>query len=390
MPTTDSRLRIGFATRRDARDARSWSGIPYRMAASLATQGAEILHIGPMEVSDLRTSVRLQKVRRRLGLRPALPMQSRAASRSFARQISDAVQDVDPQVIFSPVGSAILSDFGGTLPTVYSSDATFRLMQGYYPKYTNITSRAAREADVVERRTIERSDLIVYPTEWVARSAIDHYGADTQKVHVVPYGANIDPPDRERALAERQAGPLRLLFVGVDWQRKGGDIAMHAAETLNRRGTEAALTVIGCRPPAQREDAWLTVIPFLDKNDPAARAELAEHYLNADVFILPTRQECYGIVFCEAAAYGLPVVATDTGGVSGVVRHGETGRLLPPEAEGPDYADAIESILSTPGGLTEYRRNARDEYESCLNWDAWAARVYLLMQELVVGSPPSA
>lgn len=354
------------------------------MAAALADVGGEIVHIGPMEVEPLRVSLALSRIRRRFGLPPTLPMQSLAAARAFRRQLVEGVDRLRPDLVFSPVGSALLSDFDRPVPAVYSSDATFRLMEGYYPKYSNLARRAAREADLVEQRTITRADLIVYPTEWAARSAIEHYGADPEKVHVVPYGANVDPPERSRAVSDRPSGPLRLLFVGVDWERKGGEIALNAAETLNRRGIDTVLTVVGCVPPLVHTQSWLTVVPFLDKNDPEARREMAEHYLSSDLFVLPTRQECYGIVFCEAAAYGLPVIATDTGGVSGVVRHGHTGQLLPLEADGQEYADAIERMLGAPGGLAAARLRARAEFDRMLNWAAWAERVYPLMHDLVV------
>ncbi len=383
-PVTSPRpLTIGFATRQDARDARSWSGVPYQMAQALSQAGGEIHYIGPMSTEALSLRRHAQGIRRRLGAKTLLPVQSLAASRSFGKQISEAISKERPDLVFSPVGSAMLSSFHDDVPVVYSSDATYRLMRGYYPKYSVNTSRAARQADEIERRTIERADLIVYPTDWVAQSAIEHYGADPSKVHVVPYGANVEPPERESALAERPSGPIQLLFVGVDWARKGGNIAVAALDDLNARGRAAELTVIGCRPPDSSLRPEMTVVPFLDKNDPSDRRRMADFYLAADFFVLPTRQECYGIVFCEAAAYGLPSLATDTGGVSGAVREGVTGHLLPSAAGGPEYADVVERILAAPGGLEALRQTARDEYETRLNWGAWAESVYGLMRTVV-------
>ena len=161
--------------------------------------------------------------------------------------------------------------------------------------------------------------------------------------------------------------------------RKGGDLAVGALTELNARGIDAEMTVIGCIPLEQVPRDRLTVIPFLDKNDPDQRARLSAQYLASDLFVLPTRQECYGIVFCEAAAHGVPSVTTATGGVPGVVTAGVTGQLLPPEADGAAYADTIEAMLAAPGGLAAARLRARDDYEARLNWGTWAERTTRLL-----------
>ncbi|MCI0596961.1 MAG: glycosyltransferase family 4 protein, partial [candidate division Zixibacteria bacterium] len=97
--------------------------------------------------------------------------------------------------------------------------------------------------------------------------------------------------------------------------------------------------------------------------------------------LLPTRYECYGVVFCEAAAFGLPVITTDTGGVSGVVREGENGYLLPYEAGGADYAQLIAEICADENRYNELVQKSRKEFEDRLNWDTWAQTVKRLLAE---------
>ncbi|MBK7946173.1 MAG: glycosyltransferase family 4 protein [Flavobacteriales bacterium] len=76
-------------------------------------------------------------------------------------------------------------------------------------------------------------------------------------------------------------------------------------------------------------------------------------------------------MFCEAAAYGLPVLATRTGGVPTVVEEGRTGLLFPLDAEGQQYADAIQGLLADSARLTAMRRAARGRFEHVLNWEAF-------------------
>jgi glycosyltransferase involved in cell wall biosynthesis len=269
------------------------------------------------------------------------------------------------------------------VPLVYASDATFRLVENYHPNYRNL-SRAAREiAERLERSTIARADLILYPSEWAAESAIRDYGADPTQVHVIPWGANLEAaPDRSSVLRYRKPGPCRLLFIGASWEEKGADMAVETLAELRGRGVEAELVICGCSPPRPVTQDGLTIIPYLDKNDREQRNRLDQLYREADFFLLPTRADCWGIVFCEAAAHGVPSIAPATGGVPCAVRDGETGILLPPNATKADYATVISKTFANPDRLACLRQSSRDAYETQLNWQAWGRQVSDLIQAL--------
>lgn len=377
-------VRIGLLTMKDASDPRSWSGTPYFLSRSLEAVGADVEYIGPLDQPVSRMLRGIGKVRRRFGLSGTLGNQSRISAGVMARGIAARLRKNAPDVLFSPAGSSLISHLTTDLPIAYSSDATLRLVVGYYPEYSNLSARAIDQADALERMAITRADLLLYPTRWVADSAIRDYGADPAKIRIQPYGANLAlPPTRADALAPRQDAPVRLLFVGVSWQRKGGDIALGAYHALRARGVDVSLTVIGCIPPEGCDLTGVTVVPFLDKNDPEQLQQLTNYFMKADLFLLPTRSECFGIVFCEAAAFGLPSITTATGGVPDVVSEGVNGFCLPLDADGPAYADKIEAVMRDPAAYQALRVSSRDTYESRLNWQAWAKLAVEEFQKLV-------
>jgi glycosyltransferase involved in cell wall biosynthesis len=123
----------------------------------------------------------------------------------------------------------------------------------------------------------------------------------------------------------------------------------------------------------------------LSKSNTQQAERLRQIYAQAHLFFVPSRAEAYGIVYCEAAALGLPVLARATGGVETIVQNGKTGVLLPPTAPISDYRDTILSLLRpnqpataiTP--YTEMRQYARQRYEQVLNWDIFAQRVKNLL-----------
>jgi glycosyltransferase involved in cell wall biosynthesis len=94
--------------------------------------------------------------------------------------------------------------------------------------------------------------LAIFASDWAARSAIEKYGINPEKVKVIPYGANIickrTFDDALKLVETRPKRPCKLLFIGKIWTRKGGDVAVETAEILNRRGFETELTLVGSLP----------------------------------------------------------------------------------------------------------------------------------------------
>jgi glycosyltransferase involved in cell wall biosynthesis len=134
----------------------------------------------------------------------------------------------------------------------------------------------------------------------------------------------------------------------------------------------------------------MKVIPYLDKNDPVQYKELEQLYLSSDFLLLPTRNECFGLVFCEANAYGLPVITTHTGGVPEVVIDGQNGFTLPLSARGADYARKIARVYRDDAGYAELVKTSRNAFDDRLNWDAWGIRVNTLITEMLKQSKASA
>jgi len=379
-------IRVGFITALDANNPRSWSGTPYFMSQALSDQVSNIDYIGSLAPPFLTLGKATNQFRRMIGLPGHLPKQTHRIARYNARQITRHLSTMKPDILFSLAGSQLISKLDTDLPLAYCSGSTVRLMAGYNPEFQNVSAGALRQADELEAAAIARADLLIYPTEWAAESARRDYGADPARIHIAPFGANLrQVPSRSAALADRSGEKLRLLFVGVNWVHKGGQIAVDARRELERRGIPVELVIVGCVPPPEVPREGLSIIPFLDKNDPAQLQKLSELYTSADLFILPTQSECFGIVFCEAAAHGVPSIAPATGGVPDVIRDGITGFTLPEGSEGVDYADLIYNLVSEPAKLAALRKTARDDYENRLNWEVWAKHVAMLLAGAIRG-----
>jgi glycosyltransferase involved in cell wall biosynthesis len=303
-------------------------------------------------------------------------------SRKYGRIFTERLRSGNYDWIYASSASTEIAFVQTQAPIIYLADSTFANALDYYPAGQNLLHISKRQGWFLEQQAIQKSSFLLYPSQWAAKSAMNDFGAASSKVRVIPLGANLDAaPPAEIVLNKQRSEVCRLLFLGVDWNRKGGDLAFQTLLELNNRGIKTKLTVCGCMPPAGISDPDMEVTGFLNKSLPRDRERMQRLLLNSDFLFLPTRAEFYGIVFCEASAYGLPSVATDTGGVSGAVRHGINGLLLPISAGPGEYASAIMDAYLDEMSYRALVRSTRAEYESRLNWDAWGATVSNLVKE---------
>ena len=175
----------------------------------------------------------------------------------------------------------------------------------------------------------------------------------------------------------------RILFVGRDWQEKGGDVALESANILNGNGIPTTLTVIGCKPPFSIYPDWLEVVPFLDKNKTEDAKRLADYFSKSHFFVLPTRAEAFGLVFAEACAYSLPIMATHTGGVSTCVEDGVNGFLFDLAENGENYASKISTLWNDKQLYYEFCNNSKKKYDQLLNWKAWGQTVQIQIDRMM-------
>jgi len=376
------RLNIAYLTVNDPRDRRSWSGTEFAMAKALERHCGNVHFIGPIRLKSILIGKVIHRLLKRIAGKTFLYTES--VSRRIAVIARDRISKVPCDVIFSPAGSACLANLDVSIPIVYLSDATFRLVADYYPEFTSILESHKKTADGFERASIQKAQQLVYPSTWAANSAIQDYNADPNRVHVIPFGANLeDPPEASHAIAVPPTDRCRLLFVGGHWQRKGGEIAFETFQELIDRGVQAELTIVGCTPPDHVGHANVRVFPFLNKNDSQQREQLLRLYREAHFFVLPSRAECFSIALCEANAFGLPVLTSDTGGLPDLVKVGVNGFLFPLEARGDQYAARIYDVFSNSSQYAALRAASRAEFDARLNWDHWGAKMLVVLQRAV-------
>ena len=267
------------------------------------------------------------------------------------------------------------------IPTVHLSDVNYHLFKDYLDNKRS--DEQVKQTEGLEKKLLKEYDSIIYSSEWIKKNTTDYYNIDSRKIHVVEFGANIPTPLNYKI--NIQTDVCNLLFIGRNWKKKGGEKALGAYKTLKSRGVKCTLTIIGSVPQmADKEDEDIVVIPFLDKSKPEHLEMFCSILRSSHFLVLPTEFDAFGIVFCEASAYGVPSIAGNVGGVSQPVREGKNGYLLDANATAQDYADKIKSVFSNKNSYLELRKSSRHEFETRLNWDVWGEKVNNILEETVL------
>lgn len=267
-------------------------------------------------------------------------------------------------------------DYMKSVPTVISLDATPSNFKSIAPAYDSAPS--AGLADQVKSRwfgtAFSRAAALVGFSRWVRESLIRDYDVAPEKAHVNPPGID---------LQQWQAGPgnrgastrrLRLLFVGSDFQRKGGDVLLTAFRGALSDFCE--LDIVSKSGPNRPGD-FVRLHSDLSPGDP----RLKQLYAEADVFVLPTHGDATPFAILEAMASSLPVVTTRVGALDELVEDGVTGHLIPP-GDPKALVDTLTALAADRGRVSALGRAGRAVVEERFDAQTNYRRLIGLLKEI--------
>jgi len=363
-------MKLLYACADRADDPLHWSGTVWNCRNALEAAGVELAVFDriPFECPlPLRV---LHQWHKRLGRRTHHLEFEPAVLRQAAERIANRFAEGDCDAVFCPgTGVPVHAFLPAHIPVVTYLDATKRSWIAAYFGLDTLRARSLRHLDALDRGSLLNNTLTVFSSEWAREEAARDYQLSTERMAVVPFGANLaESPSRtevESWIEKRRREPLTLLFLGKEWLRKGGPEALALVCALRERGLPATLDIVGCTPALTAvERTYTRVHGFLDSGAERFHTLLRE----AHVLLFLSRAEAYGIALCEAAAYGIPAYALRVGGIPTIVRDDFNGWL----SEQPFCAKRASATLAAAWSSTcDYRRialAARCDYESRLNW----------------------
>lgn len=226
----------------------------------------------------------------------------------------------------------------------------------------------------LEEALYRNADAVATAGRHVERVLVGRYGCDPRRVRTVHIGANVDivaaPDDPDRYARQR------ILFVGVDWERKGGPAMIEAFAKVHPAFPDASLTIVGCSPAVAHHAVTVA--------GRVPRERMTGYFQQASIFCMPSVVEPLGIATIEASLYRLPVIATRIGGFLETVTDQETGILVPPN-DVDALAEAMRRLLGDPALAARMGEAGFGRNRTLFDWQAVGKRIHDMVGAIAAG-----
>lgn len=295
--------------------------------------------------------------------------------KSLSYKINTKINKSDADAIFA-FGTNPVAYLKTNKPIYFLSDLTFDNLLNYYSDYDNLPNDFIQRSHQLEIKAFQKARRIFLSSEFAIKSAVEFYGVNPDKIVQVPLGANISySPDKieiETIINEKTLSPLKLLIIGQDWHRKGIDIGIKIFEKIQSKINNCELTIIGCKAPQKFKatNKGIRIIERIDKSTEIGSQYFSENLKQTHFLLFPSRAEGFGHVISEANAFGIPVVANNTGGIPCAIDNGVNGFVFDLFAEN-GIEIASNKIIELYNNKTQYKKlsfNSYTTYSSKLNW----------------------
>ena len=366
-------LRILGMANGDPRDPRTASGISSRLFDCFERDGylAGALSSLPSSLSDLVVRARsMAPTKSAWRSRYRLSMQmTQAFERAAIGRIAATHRETQYDAFFQ-IGAYCNVSSAVTRPIFTYHDNDVLTMVRLDPRMqgTDPSSRYVRNRAAYEKSVFDSAARIFTFSDWSARLIAANYDIRPDRIEVVGAGANIDP---NLLAGERDYGARHALFIGVDFERKGGPDVLRAFAKVRKQLPSARLTIVGGLPAG---DIAPGVVSLGLVRGPGALSEVIR---SASLFVMPSVWEPFGIVFLEAMAAGIPCIGADAFAMPEII--GETGSVVPPN-DVERLAREMHTYLADAALCAERGRAARERYHQHYGWERVGNRIVSAMK----------
>jgi glycosyltransferase involved in cell wall biosynthesis len=367
---------LGFACHWGPDRTRTWSGTPLHLLHALQDR-TEVVDLDLSLGRPARTALRLAGVRRVHGRWTAPWRHGRAGLVLVERHLTQAARTSGAEVVFE------VGDLGYTeQPYLVYQDLSYDVLLeqfqkgGSIPHFRFLTGRDLRRLRARQLRVYDSAAGVVVMSRWVADHIV-RAGVAADRVHVVPPGVNVDIDDSPLP-ERRQGGRARMLFVGRDFDTKGGEQVVLAFERVRRDlGPRAELTVAG--PTRWPLGSVPDGVRFLGPVPPSRIRSLYEEH---DLLVMPSLFEGFGIVFAEALGRGMPCIGRDACAMPEIIDKESGGRLVTSGSPG-ELADLMLDALADDELYSRCAQAAASR-RAYYSWERAAGQVF----EVVTAAAP--
>jgi len=229
------------------------------------------------------------------------------------------------------------------------------LVNEYYPDIQLKKYQKSKNYLKLESKIYQDTSLIFVMGSHVAKSLTEQYGLPSEKVLRVGGGNNAVAT---KEVSNNNYDQKNILFVGIEWFRKGGPLLVEAFQRLLQRHPDAHLTIVGSSPDID--------VPNCEVVGKVPVEKMPYYFNQATVFCMPSIREPFGIVYIEAMLFKIPVIARNVGATTDFIKHGYNGYLVGNDPQ--EVADALNELLNDPKKCKQFGERGY-EIAKKFTWD---------------------
>jgi glycosyltransferase involved in cell wall biosynthesis len=378
-------MKLSYVTTYNALDIKNWSGTSHFLGKCLENQNVEVDYVDNLKqktniLLEFKKLIYSQIFNKVFDLN-----RESYVAKNYSNQVQLKIKS-NTDLIFSP-STIPIAFLKSNKPKVFYTDATFSAMIGFYKEFSDLCKETIEHGNYLEQLALDSVQLAIYSSNWAAKSAVENYNINPEKVKVVPFGANIEKPfefiEIKEIINNRFHKSLQLLFIGVDWERKGGESAIRIAEYLNTMGINTTLHIVGISNLILSEKyPFIVNHGFISKSNFWGKKYLNELYEKCHFLLVPSIAECSAIVFCEANSFGIPVLTNDVGGSSTIIRNDINGKIFPLNTQIEIWCKYIYEVFLDYDRYKEFCLSSYGEFQTRLNWKVAGSSIVKLLKDI--------
>ena len=372
-------MKIAYLSVDDPNDFISWSGLKLNIYNTLKSLKHDVTVIGPLK--DL---YRLPFVIKREFYKSINKKydseRNLILSKKYSKQISKMLSKKKFDLIFTS-DTYLVSLLETKIPIVLWLDVTYKTYYDHYFKDKDIHKKSFKEANMLEKLALEKSNKVILTSNWSKKETIKNYKISSRKIHVIPFGANFTKNNNVKFKKKNMRDFCQLISVGVDWQRKGMHKSIGITKYLNKKGIKARLIIIGSKKKIKLPN-YISQVGFLNKNVKKDYNKIKHYYLNSDFHILMTKKEACGVVFAEANSFGLFNITHKVGGVEGMIKNNVNGKMFNVSTNYKMIGNYIINIFNNKKKFNKLRKQSYIYYKKKLSWSSNSKKIQNIFKKI--------
>lgn len=376
-------MKIAYIPQFDPYDKHSWSGTDFYTRKALEDAGNDVYCIYGFN-PRMTFSMILYKIKAKLQGKHFMEYRTHAYSIQWANYILKQLKP-GTEAIFSLKTTAI-ADLQTDIPIFLYGDSCFEQLRFQYC-WNDLSDDCIKFANEIEKNAFVRARHVFSCAHETGKAIEKFYNIPHSKISIVPLGANLDnePTVQEvtKAIKSRSPEECNIIFIGVEWERKGADIVLRTAEVLHEKGLKLKLHICGIRNIPVTLPDYVVNHGFLKKNDKQENEVLINTLKSSHFLFVPSREEAYGLVFCEASAYGVPCISHRRGGMITIIENDVNGQLFNIGTEPEIIADYIITTFSNQAAYNKLAETTYQRYKDYLCWSKSGKKLTEIMIDCV-------